>query len=75
MIEHCASKGTDYSPIGVMLLLDTKTEATCGQFANLTYQQLLTYVLEPVLAISMPPAGCPVTLLPHRFLQLAIGCI
>lgn len=56
MKKYCASKGKDYSPIGVMLLPDTKTKATCDQFANLTYQQLLTYVLEPVLAISMSPA-------------------
>lgn len=56
MNEYCASKGSGYTPIGVLLSPDTKTEATCGQFTNLTYQQLLTYVLEPAAAISMPPA-------------------
>lgn len=56
MNEYCAGKGADYSPIGVLLSPDTTTEAACGQFVNLTYQQLLTYVLEPALAISMSPA-------------------
>lgn len=55
MVEYCATRGTDYSPIGVLLTPDTATKATCSQFTNLTYQQLLTYVLEPALAISMSP--------------------
>ena len=53
MNEYCADKGADYSPIGVLLSPETTTEATCNQFMNLTYQQLLTYVLEPAAAISM----------------------
>lgn len=56
MTNYCSSKGSNYSPIGVLLSPDTTTKATCEQFTTLTYQQLLTYVLEPAAAISMPPA-------------------
>lgn len=53
---YCSAKGADSSPIGVMLSPNNITGATSDQFMHLTYQQLLTYVLEPALAISMPPA-------------------
>ena len=55
LIDYCSNNGAEYSPIGVLLSPSTTTEATCGQFTNITYQQLLTYVLEPASAISMPP--------------------
>jgi hypothetical protein len=46
--------GMNYSPIGVLLSPDGKNPA-CGQFVNMTYQQLLDYVLVPVLSMTMPP--------------------
>lgn len=55
MIDYCAAKGSDYSPIGVLLTPDTATIASCDQFTCITYQQLLTYVLEPVAMMSMSP--------------------
>ena len=55
MVEYCAAKGEGYSPIGVLFSPDTSTAPTCSQFMIVTYQQLLTYVLEPAAALSMSP--------------------
>ena len=60
MNDYCAAqqKSPDiiYKPIGVMLSPKETDTAHCEQFTNLTYQQLLKYVLEPVAAMAMQDA-------------------
>ncbi len=60
MNDYCAAqqKSPDiiYKPIGVMLSPKETDTAHSEQFTNLTYQQLLKYVLEPVAAMAMQDA-------------------
>lgn len=60
MNDYCAAqqKSPDiiYKPIGVMLSPKETDTAHSEQFTNLTYQQLLKYVLEPVAAMTMQDA-------------------
>ena len=60
MNDYCAaqqkSQGKIYKPIGVMLSPKETDTAHSEQFTNLTYQQLLKYVLEPVAAMAMQDA-------------------
>ena len=60
MNDYCAAqqKSPDiiYKPIGVMLSPKETDTAHSKQFTNLTYQQLLKYVLEPVAAMAMQDA-------------------
>ena len=49
--------GLDYKPIGLLLSPDNQS-ADCDQFASMTYQQLLDYVLMPISFMSMPAAEC-----------------
>jgi hypothetical protein len=60
MNDYCAAqqKSPDiiYKPIGVMLSPKETDTAHSEQFTNLTYQQLLKYVLEPVATMAMQDA-------------------
>ena len=60
MIDYCSAQQKPqeniYKPIGVMLSPKETDIAHSEQFINLTYQQLLKYVLEPVAAMAMQDA-------------------
>ena len=53
IISKKQETGLDYSSIGVLLSPDGKAPQ-CGQFTNMTYQQLLDHVLTPVSIMKMP---------------------
>ena len=88
MINYIEAKEKEtelnYCPIGVLLSPENKA-AKCGQFASISYQQLLDYVLTPVSYMPMPAAessfvktyicnlGCPSDASNHDYTPLAIS--
>ena len=47
------TEGVEQMPMGVLLTVGSK-DPSCSQFSNITYQELLTYVIEPLVSSVAP---------------------